>query len=402
MAVLSLSLRQARHLQLAAQGLLRPAGRKACSDDLISAIRQMSLLQIDTIHVVARSPYLVLFSRLGEYPQCWLEEALSTGRLFEYWAHEACFIPIEDYALFRHRMLTPRYPDWKYNREWVATWQHEISALLEHISKNGPVRSADFASPPGQKPGWWAWKPQKRHLENLFSAGELMVKERRNFQRVYDLRQNVLPAWNDALQTLDEEQAVRQMLRNSAASLGIFRTNWLADYYRLKGAPVKDTVARWRASGEILPVNVETLGECYLYQPRQTDPEVMPDATHTTLLSPFDPLVWDRKRARELFGFDYRLECYTPEEKRQYGYFVLPVLHRGALKGRLDAKMLRKEKTLLIKQFWLQPDVKISQRLLDDVRLAIVRFARWQSAEVVRLEKLPHEMAEAWPKSWMV
>ncbi|MFC0141776.1 winged helix-turn-helix domain-containing protein [Erwinia mallotivora] len=400
MPVVSLSLRHARHLQLAAQGLLRPARKKAQFDDLLNAIDRMSLLQIDTIHVVARSPYIVLFSRLGDYPQRWLEDALAAGQLFEYWAHEACFIPIMDYALFRHRMLNPQYPDWKYDHKWMATWQNEISELLGYIAKNGPVRSADFAAPGGNKPGWWAWKPHKRHLENLFSAGELMVRERRNFHRVYDLRQNVMPDWDDARDAFNETEAVRQMLRNSARRLGVFRPVWLADYYRLKQAPVKELLAEWVISGEVVPVNVETLGQCYLHQSLISELEVMPVATHSTLLSPFDPLVWDRRRLPELFAFDYRLECYTPEQRRQYGYFVLPVLHRGELKGRLDAKMLRKEKTLLVKQFWLEKGVKITQKLLDDLRLAVLRFARWQGAESVRLEKLPHEVLEAWKKNW--
>ncbi|WP_158784294.1 winged helix-turn-helix domain-containing protein [Pantoea sp. BAV 3049] len=398
----SLTLNQARQLHLAAQGLLRPARRKARFEDLLTTIRQMSLLQIDTIHVVARSPYLVLFSRLGDYPQVWLEQALSGGNLFEYWAHEACFIPSEDYPLLRHRMLNPQYMGWKYNSEWVENWQQEITELLEHIAQNGPVRSADFAAPEGQKPGWWAWKPHKRHLENLFTAGELMVTERRNFQRVYDLRQNVLPDWNDELHALEEGEAIQQMLQNSAASLGLFRAAWLPDYYRLKRAPVKAALASWLETGEVIPVEVETLGECYLHHSLLPLLEALPRATHTTLLSPFDPVVWDRKRALELFNFDYRLECYTPEEKRQYGYFVLPILHRGALKGRLDAKMLRKEKVLLIRQIWLERNVQVSQALLDDVQQAILRFARWQGAESVVLDKLPPELAAGWQKNWLV
>ncbi|KGT94186.1 hypothetical protein NG99_10065 [Erwinia typographi] len=400
MSALQLSLAQARQLHLAAQGLLRPPKRKARFDDLLSAIRQMSLLQIDTIHVVARSPYLVLFSRLGDYPQAWLDEALSQGRLYEYWAHEACFIPIEDYPLLRHRMLNPQHLGWKYNSEWVATWQQEIADLLRHIEQNGPVRSADFAAPEGQKPGWWSWKPHKRHLENLFTAGELMVAERRNFQRVYDLRQRVMPDWDDALHALEEPAAVMAMLRNSAQSLGLFRAAWLADYYRLKRAPVKEALAEWLAQKEVIPVEVESLGEGYLHTSLLPLLEEGTRATYTTLLSPFDPLVWDRKRALELFNFDYRLECYTPEAKRQYGYFVLPVLHRGELKGRIDAKMLRKEKVLLVRQFWLEEGVRPGQGMLTDLHQALSRFARWQGAESVALDKMPEPLASAWQKGW--
>ncbi|WP_034950364.1 winged helix-turn-helix domain-containing protein [Erwinia oleae] len=400
MSLPQLSLKQARHLHLSAQGMLRAPTRKATAADVLAAIRRMSLLQIDTIHVVARSPYLVLFSRLGEYDQTWLNDALASGSLFEYWAHEACFIPSEDYSLLRHRMLDPQRLGWKYNHAWMETWQQEIGELLQHIEQNGPVKSADFAAPEGQKAGWWAWKPHKRHLENLFTAGELMVKERRNFQRVYDLRRRVLPDWDDARHALSEQEAVQQMLRNSAAALGLFRASWLADYYRLKRAPVKATLDDWVTQGEVVEVEVEKLGRCYLHSALLPQLEATPAATHTALLSPFDPVVWDRKRALELFDFDYRLECYTPEAKRQFGYFVLPVLHRGALKGRLDAKMLRKEKVLLIKAFWLEPGARVSQAFLNDMQQALSRFARWQGAETVVLDRLPDALEHAWQKGW--
>lgn len=395
-----LSLAKARQLHLAAQGLLRPPKRKARFDDLLSAIRQMSLLQIDTIHVVARSPYLVLFSRLGDYPQAWLNAALSKGDLYEYWAHEACFIPIEDYPLLRHRMLSPHHLGWKYNGEWAATRQQERTELLAWIERNGPVRSADFSAPPGQKPGWWSWKPHKRHLENLFSEGELMVVERRNFQRVYDLRQRVMVDWDDARHAMDEPVAVMAMLHNSARSLGLFRAAWLADYYRLRRPPVKEALKQWLAQKTVISVEVESLGECYLHASLLPLLEEETRATYTTLLSPFDPLVWDRKRVLSLFNFDYRLECYTPEAKRQYGYFVLPILHRGELKGRIDAKMLRKEKVLLVRGFWLEKGVWPGQRMLTDLHQALSRFARWQGAETLVLENLPEPLASTWQKGW--
>lgn len=396
----SLSLEQARTLHLAAQGLLRPLKRKARFDDLINIIRQMSLLQIDTIHVVARSPYLVLFSRLGDFPERWLGEALSQGKLFEYWAHEACFIPAEDYPLLRHRMLNPQHMGWKYNREWVDTWQQDITALLAHIAENGPVRSADFSAPEGQKAGWWSWKPHKRHLENLFTAGELMVIERRNFQRVYDLRERVMPDWDDKQHALSEADAVQAMLRKSAASLGIFKPAWLADYYRLKRAPVKETLAQWLEEKEVIEVDVATLGQCYVHHSLLPLLASGAKSTCVAFLSPFDPVVWDRKRASELFDFEYRLECYTPEAKRQYGYFVLPILHRGALKGRLDARMLRKEKVLHVRQLWLEAKTRISPSMVAEIQLAISRFARWQGAENVVIDNAPAALLQAWGKQW--
>ncbi|MDI9222922.1 winged helix-turn-helix domain-containing protein [Pantoea sp. EA-12] len=396
----SLSLQTARHLHLAAQGLLRPLGRRARFADIHASVRQMSLLQIDTINVVARSPYLVLFSRLGAYPTNWLEETLAGGELFEYWAHEACFIPFEDYPLLRHRMLEPQRLGWKYSEQWVEAHQQEITDLLAHISENGPVRAADFANDKQTKPGWWAWKPHKRHLENLFSAGELMVVERRNFQRVYDLRSRVMPEWNDAQHALSEAEAVLAMLNHSSRSLGIFRANWLADYYRLKRAPIKTWLEKAEARGDIVRVEVEQLGEMWLHKGLLPLLEKMPTATHTALLSPFDPVVWDRRRALELFNFDYRIECYTPAEKRKYGYFVLPVLHRGALKARIDAKMERQSQQLVIRAFWLEPGTRVSNAFLEDVQKAINRFAQWQGASQVILENAPPALLAAWSHQW--
>ncbi|ORM69253.1 winged helix-turn-helix domain-containing protein [Pantoea rwandensis] len=398
----SLSLQNARHLHLAAQGLLRPLGRRARFPDIHASVRQMSLLQIDTINVVARSPYLVLFSRLGTYPANWLEETLASGALFEYWAHEACFIPFEDYPLLRHRMLEPQRLGWKYSEQWVEEHQQEIADLLEHIAQQGPVRAADFANDKQTKPGWWAWKPHKRHLENLFSAGELMVVERRNFQRVYDLRSRVMPEWDDAQHALSEDDAVLAMLSHSARSLGIFRASWLADYYRLKRAPLKSWLAAAQARDEIVRVEVEQLGEMWLHHNLLPLLENLSSATHTALLSPFDPVVWDRRRALELFDFDYRIECYTPAEKRKYGYFVLPVLHRGALKARIDAKMERQAQQLVIRAFWLEPGVRISNAFLNDVQKAINRFAQWQGANHVILENAPPELLAAWSHQWAI
>ena len=223
MSVAHLSLSVARRLHLAAQGLLKKPRRRARPSDILSTIRQMSLLQIDTINIVARSPYLVLFSRLGAYPQHWLDEALRAGELMEYWAHEACFLPRSDFALVRHRMLDPENMGWKYRSAWMEEHAQEIEQLLQQIHENGPVRSADFAHPRTGTSGWWDWKPHKRHLEGLYTAGKVMVVERRNFQRVYDLTTRVMPEWDDERDLLSQTQAEAIMLENSARSLGLFR-----------------------------------------------------------------------------------------------------------------------------------------------------------------------------------
>ncbi|MDV5355960.1 winged helix-turn-helix domain-containing protein [Enterobacter asburiae] len=393
MTVPQLSLTAARHLHLAAQGLLRKPSRRAKPDDILSTIRRMSLLQIDTINIVARSPYLVLFSRIGAFEPHWLDDALRKGELMEYWAHEACFLPREDFALVRHCMLAPDKMGWKYRQAWMQEHAAEIEQLIAHIEAHGPVRSADFEHPRKGTSGWWEWKPHKRHLEGLFTAGKVMVIERRNFQRVYDLTQRVMPHWDDLRDLLTQEQAEAIMLEKSARSLGLFRAQWLADYYRLRRPALAQALAQMQEAQTILPVNVEGLGPAWLHasllpllEQAQADKLT---ATHSAVLSPFDPVVWDRKRAEQLFGFSYRLECYTPAPKRQYGYFVLPLLHRGRLVGRMDAKMHRKTGVLEVIALFLEEGVTPSLQLERGLQRAITDFARWQGAQRITFSRLP-------------
>jgi hypothetical protein len=406
MSEATLSLTAARHLHLTAQGLLKKPRRRAQPDDILSTIQRMSLLQIDTINVVARSPYLVLFSRLGGYPQQWLDEALSRGDLMEYWAHEACFLPKTDFALVRHRMLAPDKMGWKYRKEWMEENAAEIQALLEHIHHNGPVRSADFEHPRKGTSGWWEWKPHKRHLEGLFTSGKVMVIGRHNFQRIYDLTTRVMPHWNDERDLLIQAEAEELMLQNSARSLGIFRGQWLADYYRLRQPALSDLLARWQEEGRVIPVEVEKLGLMWLHADLlpQLDAALAGKltATHSAVLSPFDPVVWDRKRAEQLFDFTYRLECYTPAPKRQYGYFVLPLLHQGRLVGRMDSKMHRKTGVLEIFAVYLQDGVRVSQTLEKGLMQAINDFARWQGATRIELNHRPGELFSTQPMGWEI
>ncbi|MFG6657055.1 winged helix-turn-helix domain-containing protein [Scandinavium sp. M-37] len=406
MSEVTLSLTAARHLHLAAQGLLKKPRCRPQPADILSTIQRMSLLQIDTINVVARSPYLVLFSRLGAYPPQWLDEALSRGDLMEYWAHEACFLPRTDFSLVRHRMLSPDKMGWKYRKEWMEEHAAEIEALMDHILQNGPVRSADFEHPRKGTSGWWEWKPHKRHLEGLFTSGKVMVIGRHNFQRIYDLTTRAMPHWNDERDLLVQEQAEAVMLQNSARSLGIFRGQWLADYYRLRHPALPALLSRWQEEGRVIPVEVEALGPMWL------DADLAPlleqaqagklTATHSAVLSPFDPVVWDRKRAEQLFDFIYRLECYTPAPKRQFGYFVLPLLHHGKLIGRMDSKMHRKTDVLEIFALYLQQGVRVSQSLEKGLMQAINDFARWQGAGRIELKHRPEQLFSAQATGWEI
>lgn len=376
-----LSLDSARTLMVAAQGLDRRGRRRATKADVLAAIRRMGVLQIDTISVVARSPYLVLWSRLGAYEPRWLEELLAEGALFEYWAHEACFIPVEDFRLFRHRMLNPEAMGWKYRAAFIQKHRAEVDRLLATVRERGPVRSADFERKDGAGGGWWEWKPEKRMLESLFTAGELMIARRDGFQRVYDVRERVLPSWSDD-QLPSEHEVARELALRAVRALGVARAKWVADYFRTSKRATPPLLPRLADEGALLRVRVEGWKDDAFVHPehaalaeRAAAGEVRPALT--TVLSPFDPLVWDRTRAEELFGFDYRLECYTPAPKRRWGYFVLPLLRRGALVGRIDAKAHRRDGVFEVKALFLERGVRVTGRLLADLAGALRDCAAW-------------------------
>ena len=379
----------AQALMVAAQGLHRRPDDAASKADLLATIRRMGVLQIDTIHVVARSPYLVLWSRLGAYPQEWLTDLLAEGALFEYWAHEACFLPIESFALFRHRMLDAASMGWKYSQEWAARNGDALERVLAHVREHGSVRAADFERTAGQAGGWWEWKPEKRALETLFTSGELMIARRHNFQRIYDLRERIMPDWDDA--RVPPIELVRRTLALQAVrALGISTARWVADYFRTsqrdtvplpsaladEGALIEVTVEGWQSPAYIHPDNL-ALAEAAAAG--TLTPEL------TTLLSPFDPLVWDRARALAMFGFDYRIECYTPAPKRRYGYFTLPILRRGQLIGRLDPKAHRKEGRFEVKALHLEPGVRVTGALVADIAGALHECAAWHATPTVEV-----------------
>jgi uncharacterized protein YcaQ len=382
-----LTIGAARALHLAAQGMLQGRRARATKDDVLAAIRRMGVLQIDTISVVARSPYLVLWSRLGDYDPAWLDDLLAEGRLFEYWAHEACFIPIEDYGLYRHRMIDPGSLGWKFAGAWMREHPEEVARVLERIRAHGPARSSDFERRDGQGAGWWSWKPEKRALEVLFTAGRLMIARRQNFHRIYDLAERVLPGWDDARMPSNDDTR-RTFVLQAVKALGLAKAAWIPDYHRTR--PPHPAAQALAEQGLLLRARVEGWKEPVFIHPdhaplleRARAGSLV--ATLSSVLSPFDPIVWDRRRALELFGFDYRLECYTPAEKRRYGYFALPLLRRGALVGRVDAKAHRKAGVFELKSLVLEPGPRLSERLLADLAGALRRCAHWHGCEQLAL-----------------
>jgi uncharacterized protein len=375
-------------LLLAAQGL-GSAPKRATKDDVRGIIRRMGVLQIDSISVVARSPYLVLWSRLGSYEPMWLDELLAEGALFEYWSHAACFIPIEDYGLYRRLMIEGG----EKTRTWMRAHREEIEHVMERVNKNGPVRAAEFARTDGKAGGWWEWKPEKRALEHLFAAGELMISRRENFHRVYDLRErvlaNALPDWEDAL--APNEQEVRRALALKAVrALGVAVARWVPDYFRTPKKGVAGLLEELADEGSLLRARIGD-EPAYVHPDNAGPAEKILSggfgSSVTTLLSPFDPVVWDRARALELFGFEYKIEVYTPAARRRYGYYSLPILHNGVLVGRLDAKAHRKQGTFEVKAIHLEPDSPVNDDLVSGLADALRDCASWHGTPEVLVRR---------------
>lgn len=372
-----------RTAMLAAQGLLTPPEKTPRKSDLLPTIRRMGYLQIDTIQTVRRSQNLVLWSRLGDYDADWLDQIHAEGQLFEYYAHALCYLPMDAFPTFRSLMLhdSRRNKHWA---KWAAKNPEVLERVLDAIRENGPVSSMDFESKTIST-GWGDVKHERLALDRLFVTGELMITHRDNFRRYYDLRERVLPAWDDA-DMHDLETAKDSLVVEAVRALGVGRVDWVAEYYYLLKTGMAKRLARLADEGELLQAEV-TGWELPVY--------IHPDnlkmvkkaageglgATHTTLLSPFDPLISDRARALDLFGFDYRLESYTPAKDRIYGFFCLPILYRGRLVGRLDPKAHRKQKRMEIKAIYLEPEVELNDTLVAALKQTLDDFTAWHGME---------------------
>jgi uncharacterized protein YcaQ len=344
-----ISLRLARRIALAAQGFCDT--RPAVTPDRRHFSRVLSrtgLLQIDSVSAVIRAHYMPLYSRLGPYPLSLLDNAAISRKraVFEYWAHEASYLPVETYPLMRWRMQRAERGDGMYGG--LAKFGRERAAYIEdifrEIAARGPIAASKLDGQKGSG-GWWGWSEAKHAFEWLFWAGRITTAYRRGFERFYDLPERVLPQTVLDLPTPSPADAHRELLRISARAHGIATANCLRDYFRLSPADMKGRLEELVDEGDLLPVRVEGWNRpAYLHKdarmPRRVEARAM--------LAPFDPLVFERSRAESLFDFRYRIEIYTPAEKRQYGYYVLPFLLGDRIAARVDLKADRPASVLRV------------------------------------------------------
>ncbi|HYZ16382.1 MAG TPA: crosslink repair DNA glycosylase YcaQ family protein [Candidatus Acidoferrum sp.] len=378
-----LSLAEARRIALAAQGFVDPPPRGTVDRRLLRRVlARIGLLQIDSVNVLVRAHYMPPFSRLGPYDPSLLERA-AYGRdriLFEYWGHEASLLPLELHPLLRWRMERARRGIGTWGR--VARLVQEQPAVLERlrgeIAERGPLPASAFDGARGRG-SWWGWSEVKIGLEALFWCGELTTAGRKGFERIYDLPERVLPGEVLDAPTPSEADAQRELVRISARALGIAAERDLRDYFRLDLEDARARIDELVETGELSEVRVEGVrGTRYLARDARLPRRVNARA----LLSPFDPLVWERARTRELFGFDYRLEIYTPPHKRVHGYYVLPFLLGDRLVARVDLKHDRAHHILRALATHVEPGIRKSE-IMPDLREELRRMAEWLGAHEV-------------------
>jgi len=375
-----ISLPTARRIALAAQGFTDPMpGGAVDRRHVRRVLGRTNLLQIDSVNVFQRAHYLPVFSRLGGYDIGLVDRLAYRDReLFEYWGHEASLLPVALQPLLRWRMERARHrPHWGRLRHSPV-----VDRVRDQLRDGGPSGAGALREGERQAGQWWSWDDTKLALEYLFVTGEVTTHSRRSFERIYDLTERVLPAEVLAAPTPSREDAFRDLVRLAAKALGVASVPDLGDYFRIQttGAaqPVRDLVA----SGELVPVQVQGWDRpAYLWHEAVTPRRVRRSA----LLSPFDPVVWRRERALQLYGFDYRIEIYTPEHKRVFGYYTLPFLHDESVRARVDLKSDRKAGVLRVKAAWVEAGSDPS-----DVAAALVPALReaadWQGLDDVVIE----------------
>ena len=367
-----------RRLVIRAQGYA-PRPRRATTREVEATIRRLSCVQLDSISTVERSHRIVLSTRAGDYPRDAVTRLLARGRIFEYWAHEACLLPIEDWPLFAPAMRNG-------GRRWYGdverTHPHLHDEILEIIRERGPLGSRHFEG--STEGAMWNWKPAKAMLERLWNRGELVIAGRQGFQRLYDLPERVLP--KEVLEAPEpaEDERLRRLALGAVRARGALTESGIVEHWRLKGGTlrIRPAVAALVDDGVLERVRVEDGGAPVLVAARADLAPSPPSAS--ILLSPFDNLLWDRPFAERVLGFDHLIEVYKPAPQRRYGYYVLPFLWRDRIVGRADLKSERAEGALVLKAFHREDGVRASAALDEGLDRALARLARTIGLESVR------------------
>ena len=376
MKILALSLTEARQLVLSGQLLNNPIANIDALAATQKIIEHLGYIQIDTISVIERAHHHTLWTRNPEYQALHLDQLLEQKQIFEYWSHAAAYLPMCDYrfSLRRKQALASGKLDHWYERD-----NKLMQEVLARISAEGPLMAKDFENT--EKVGDWQSKPSKRALEYLFMQGELMIPTRKNFHKVYELTERVLPATVDT-RTPSEDEYLNYLILHYLRAQGLAQETDFGHLIKGVKAELKKAVKSLLADGQLLEIKLNE--QTWLSTPenlKQLDQP--PLQNQLKILSPFDNLVIQRERMRKLFNFDYQLECYVPEAKRKYGYFVLPILWKGELVARMDCKAERKEKRLVIHQVWTEPTLQDKDGFREALAAELEKFNQFNRCETI-------------------
>lgn len=382
---------QLRRIALRHQGL---AGRRRMGTGLAgmrAVLERLGYVQIDTISVVARAHHHTFFTRVSRYQEAALNRLVKARHAFEYWCHAAAYLPLRDYRFALPMMRAKARGE---------LWNHRADAklrkwVLARIAAEGPLLARDFEHPPRQSKGWWDWKPAKRALEQLFMEGELMVAERQGFEKRFELTERFLPAHvNTTAPTLQEH--ADHVIDRGLGAHGFATEHTLAYFRRdarVRAAVRKRVAARVRA-GELVVTRMAS-GERIYARPGTLDRQAAPLAPVARILSPFDNAVIQRRRSLEVFGFDYTIECYLPEDKRRYGYFALPIVFADRLAGRMDCKAHRAEGRFEIKALHMEDgEAPASDAFLPALVASVREYAAFTGCDAIQVRDVsPRSLA---------
>jgi uncharacterized protein len=380
---------EARRIALAAQGFAAARPPSPSRRHFNALLERLGLVQIDSVNVLVRAHYMPFFSRLGPYPMQWLDEAayhVRKRQLFEYWGHEASLIRLDllSYLGWRMRKSATGEGVWGSVRN-ISKEQPELLRQIEtEIRSCGPMSAGQLEKAllaERRTAGWWGWSDCKRAVEWLFWMGRLTTANRRNFERVYDLTERVFP--NFRADEISEAEGHRMLIRVAAKALGIATAGDLRDYFRLAPEGGRRGIEELASTGELIQVDVEGWSQPAFLDPNARLPRQL---EIKALVSPFDPLLWDRRRAERLFGFRYRIEIYTPAHKREHGYYVVPFLLGNTFVARLDLKADRAASTLRVLSAHYEPAVK-PKEIIEPLRGELAELATWLKLERIVVSK---------------
>ncbi|MCP3932933.1 MAG: winged helix-turn-helix domain-containing protein [Bacteroidetes bacterium] len=394
---LSISIQQARNIALQSQ--LSFENLKKGKEGLMQIFDQLGYVQIDTISVINRTHHHTLWIRQKDYQAEMLHELqVEECQIFEYWGHAMSYLPMQDYRYFIPRMRNFHHPKGKWAKKALEGCEHLFESVLERIQKEGPLSSKDFKTQESKGGSWWNWKPAKMALEILFWRGDLMVTERRKFQKVYDLTERVLPQGLN-INVPHEKEIAEFQVKRALRAMGIADLSEIlkflqpgsgrdVDFQGVSKDAITRAVARLLEDKKVVEIHFRNGRKTsnYILANKVELLEIKRNAPKGVyFLSPFDNLIIQRNRTQRLFNFDYKLECYTPAAKRKYGYFVLPILWNDKFVGRFDPKADRKKKNFIVRKLFFEPDFSDYEAFLPFFAEELVELARFNACEKLEI-----------------